>query len=93
LRRTKTLPLSVLLNEFVANKQFDAKLTEARIISVWKEIAGPFANAGIRLNKRVMYIHIASPAERNELLMQRGQMLYLLNVKLGETLVDQIIVW
>ncbi|MDR0814472.1 MAG: DUF721 domain-containing protein [Bacteroidales bacterium] len=92
MQRTKTLPLKVLLNEFISNNQFEAKLTEARVISVWKDIAGPFSEAGIRLYKRTMYVHVASPAVRNELLMQRTQMLRLLNEKLGEPLVDQMII-
>ncbi|GHT21908.1 hypothetical protein FACS189430_02810 [Bacteroidia bacterium] len=92
MQRTKTLPLKVLLNQFISNNQFEAKLTEARVISVWKEIAGPFSDAGIRLYKRTMYVHVASPAVRNELLMQRMPLQHLLNEKLGEPLVEQIII-
>jgi hypothetical protein len=92
LKRTNTLSLKVLLDEFVSQKQLGARLTEARIISTWKEIAVPFADASIRWNRGMLYIHINSPALRHELFMQRTELLRLLNAKLGEPLVDQIIV-
>jgi hypothetical protein len=92
LHRTKTLSLKVLLNEFISNHQFESKLTEARVIAAWKEIAGPFVDAGIRLYRQTMYVHVASSAVRYELLMQRSQLQRLLNEKLGEPLVKKIII-
>jgi predicted nucleic acid-binding Zn ribbon protein len=94
LKRTNTRPIGELLNEFIAERRLSPQIDEARMRVVWNEVMGPFARSteSISLKKSKLYVHISSPAVRNELMMQRSVIVRLLNEKAGKELVKEVII-
>jgi predicted nucleic acid-binding Zn ribbon protein len=93
-KRTNTRPIKDLLNEYIVENRLGSKIDEARIRAAWQEVMGPLARTteSMSLKKDKLYIHLSSPAVRNELMMQRPLIVRLLNEKTGKDLVKEVII-
>lgn len=84
-----------LFKMFVQENKLKPKLYEAKLKSSWVEVMGKLIDnytSDISLKKRVLYIRLTSAPLRNELLMSKTKLIDLLNKKLGEEFIQDIVI-
>ena len=74
MRRTKTMMMGELLDEFFKRPYVAAKVAEGRLPDTWREIVGERAAADtteLRLERHILHVRIRSSVLRQELFYQR----------------------
>lgn len=74
MRRTKTMMMGDLLNEFFERPYIAAKVAEGKLPDTWREIVGNQVadmTTSLTLKNHVLYAHIESSVIRSELFYQR----------------------
>ena len=74
MKRSKTVTVGELLDEFFQRPYVAAKVAEGRLRDTWREIVGPAADAEtteLRLENHILHVRIRSSILRNELFYQR----------------------
>ena len=74
MRRTKTMLMGDLLEEFFKRPYIAAKVAEGKLPDTWREIVGDRAadvTTELRLEKHILYVRIQSSVLRSELFYQR----------------------
>lgn len=93
----KTDPISVgqALEEFFQERKLRNVITEGKAIELWKNITGDYIASQtdeVHLRDGVLNITISSAAVRSEIHMRRRYYISVINNKLGQKIVKQIIV-
>lgn len=95
MRRTKTMLMGELLDEFFKRPHIAAKVAEGRLPEIWREIVGDRA-AGVttelRLENRILHVRIQSSVLRSELFYQREALREEINRHAGVRLVNAVII-
>ncbi len=95
MRRTKTVKVGELLDEFFRRPYVAAKVAEGRLPGTWREIVGDQAAAltsELRLENRVLYVRLRSSVLRTELFYQRDALRAEINRRSGVQLVNVVII-
>ena len=95
MRRTKTLLLGDLLEEFFRRPYVAAKVAEGKLPETWRQVVGDRAadlTTELRLERRILYVRIQSSVLRSELFCQRDALRDALNRQAGMRLVNAVIV-
>lgn len=95
MRRTKTVKIGELLDEFFHRPYIAAKVAEGRLPDLWREIVGDRAadlTSELRLENRVLYIRLRSSVLRTELFYQRDALQAEINRRAGVRLVNVVII-
>jgi len=95
MRRTKTVKIGELLDEFFRRPYVAAKVAEGRLPDTWREIVGDRAAAltsELRLENRVLYVRLRSSVLRTELFYQRDALRAEINRRSGVQLVNVVII-
>ncbi len=95
MRRTKTLLVGDVLKEFFAQPHIAAKVAEGRLPETWRTVVGDRAadlTTQLRLERHVLYAHIASSAIRSELFYRRDALAAEINRVTGLRLVNVVII-
>ncbi len=95
MRRTKTVKIGELLDEFFRRPYIAAKVAEGRLPETWREIVGDRAAAltsELRLENRVLYVRLRSSVLRTELFYQRDALRAEINRRSGVQLVNVVII-
>lgn len=95
MRRTKTVKIGELLDEFFHRPYVAAKVAEGRLPDTWREIVGDQAAAltsELRLENRVLYVRLRSSVLRTELFYQRDALRAEINRRSGVQLVNVVII-
>ncbi len=95
MRRTKTVKVGELLDEFFRRPYVVAKVAEGRLPDTWREIVGDQAAAltsELRLDNRVLYVRLRSSVLRTELFYQRDALRAEINRRSGVQLVNVVII-
>ena len=74
MRRTKTMLVGEVLEEFFSRPYVAAKVAEGKLPDTWREVVGERVAAlttQLRLENHVLYAHISSAAIRSELFYRR----------------------
>ena len=75
MKRSKTVTVGELLDEFFQRPYVAAKVAEGRLRDTWREIVGPAADAETppvrRSENHILHVRIRSSILRNELFYQR----------------------
>ena len=74
MRRTETLHIGDVLNEFFSRPYVAAKVAEGRLPDTWREVVGERVaslTSSLRLENHVLYAHITSSVVRAELFNRR----------------------
>jgi len=94
MRRSKTIPLSEAIKDYISEMNLGGKLSEVGIINSWEEIVGKAISSRtnrIYIKDHILYVHLNSSVVRNELLMLRDVLKEKLNEKAGSEVVKEII--
>ena len=95
MRRTKTLLLGDLLDEFFKRPYVAAKVAEGKLPDTWREIVGERAAAEtteLRLDKHILYVRLRSSVLRSELFYQREALREEINRRSGIRIVNAVII-
>lgn len=80
-------------DDFFKEKGFLKKMQEVAIKEAWHEIVGPVfskSTQSISIHNSHMYVTILSPAIRNELMLNRSQIIKRINEKINSSVITQI---
>ena len=93
MRRTKTVLMGELLDEFFKRPYVAAKVAEGKLPETWRTLVGDAAadqTTELRLERGVLRVRIHSSVLRTELLWQREALREAINRNLGIELVRAI---
>ena len=94
MRRTKTMLMGDLLEEFFKRPYVAAKVAEGKLPDTWRDIVGEEAarqTVELRLENRVLYVRLRSSVLRSELLYQREALRDEINRRSGVRLVSSVV--
>ena len=95
MRRTETLHIGDVLNEFFSRPYVAAKVAEGRLPDTWREVFGERVaslTSSLRLENHVLYAHITSSVVRAELFNRREALAAEINRISGVRLVNVVII-
>ena len=95
MRRTKTMMMGELLDEFFKRPYVAAKVAEGRLPDTWREIVGGRAAAApteLRLERHILRVRIRLSVLRQELFSQREALKEEINRRSGVRLVNAVII-
>ena len=95
MRRTKTMLIGDVLEEFFSRPYVAAKVAEGKLPDTWQEVVGERAaqlTSDLRLENHVLYAHITSSVIRHELFMRRDAIAAEINRISGVRLVNVLII-
>ena len=95
MRRTKTILMGDLLDEFFKRPYVAAKVAEGKLPDTWREIVGDRMadlTTELRLEKRILYVRIQSSVMRSELFYQREALKEEINRRSGIQFVQAVII-
>lgn len=95
MRRTKTMLMGDLLEEFFKRPYIAAKVAEGRLPETWRSIVGDRVadlTTELRLERHILHVRIQSSVLRQELFMQRDALREEINKRSGVRLVNAVIV-
>ena len=95
MRRTKTLLMGDLLEEFFRRPYVAAKVAEGKLPDVWREVVGHRVAddaVEVRLDNHLLHVRMRSAVLRQELFYQRDALRDELNARLGVRLVNAVII-
>lgn len=95
MRRTKTMLMGDLLEEFFKRPHIAAKVAEGKLPDTWREVVGDRAaklTTELRLEKNILHVRIQSSVLRSELFYQRDALRDELNRRAGVRLINAVII-
>ena len=95
MRRTKTMLMGDLLEEFFRRPYIAAKIAEGKLPDTWRAIVGDRAadvTTELRLDRHILYVRIQSSVLRSELFYQRDALRDEINRRSGMQFVNAVIV-
>lgn len=95
MRRTETLHIGDVLNEFFSRPYVAAKVAEGRLPDTWREVVGKRVaslTSSLRLENHVLYAHLTSSVVRAELFNRREALAAEINRISGVRLVNVVII-
>lgn len=95
MRRTKTLLMGDLLDEFFKRPYVAAKVAEGKLPDTWRAVVGDRAadlTTELRLERRILHVRIRSSVLRSELFYQRDALRDAINRRSGLRLVHAVII-
>ena len=95
MKRSKTVRIGEVLDEFFKRPYVAAKLAEGHLPDYWREVVGAYAadhTIELRLEKHILHVRMASSVLRQELFYHREDVMARLNARAGMRLINAIIV-
>lgn len=94
MRRSKTVNISVVLEELLKKQGLDGKLREHRLLQSWEGLLGKTMARHTRnlyIKDRTLFVTLSSSVARNELMMIKDELIKRLNEQAGAMLIDNIV--
>ena len=94
MRRSNVQNIGEVVSQLLKDLRIDQKLKEVRLINSWNEVLGnnvSRATSKIFIKNRVLFVYLKSPVVRNELMMLKSGIIKSLNEKVGEKIIDDIV--
>lgn len=95
MRRTKTMLMGDLLEEFFRRPYVAAKVAEGKLPETWRTIVGDRAadlTTELRLERHILHVRIRSSVLRQELFYQREALKEEINARSGVRIVNAVII-
>ena len=95
MRRTKTMLMGDLLDEFFRRPYVAAKVAEGKLPDTWRSVVGDAAadaTTELRLERHILHVRIRSSVLRSELLYRRDALRDEINARSGVRLVNAVII-
>ncbi len=95
MRRTRTMLMGDLLDEFFKRPHIAAKVAEGKLPDTWREVVGDRVadeTTELRLEKHILHVRIRSSILRSELFYQREALKERLNERSGVRIIHAVII-
>ena len=95
MRRTKTMLMGDLLDEFFRRPHIAAKVAEGKLPETWRAIVGDRAadlTTDLRLERHILHVRIQSGVLRTELFYQRDALRDEINRRSGVRIVNAVLI-
>jgi len=95
IRRTKSRPIKEIIEELFKVSGMEVKLKEREMIRQWDEVVGVTiarSTESAYIRDRKLFVTIRSAVIRNELLMIREGLKVELNRRIGQELIDEVVI-
>jgi|LAHS01.1.fsa_nt_gb predicted nucleic acid-binding Zn ribbon protein len=89
-------PIGDVLQRFLRDEGLETPLMQKRLIDAWGQVVGRMADSQTSdkyIKNQVLYVKILNPALRQDLSMMRGQLVKLLNEKVGSSVISDVKVY
>jgi predicted nucleic acid-binding Zn ribbon protein len=86
MKRTNSEQIGVLLRQYLRQQGLESPLNEYRLIQGWSHVMGPIVARCTRnlvIRNQTLYVQLSSPVLRQELFMQRRELVERLNAYVG----------
>jgi len=93
MKRVKEQRLGQLLREFLREEGLETPLNEYRAVSCWSEVMGELVaryTANVSLRNGTLFVSLHNPALRQNLLMQRSEIIKKMNDHVGAQVIQNI---
>lgn len=94
MKRTNTESVGELIRQYLRQQGLEAPLNEYRLIQGWSHVMGPVVARYTRdlvIRNQTLFVRLSSPAIRQELSMQRRELVTRLNAYVGAQVVCDIV--
>lgn len=94
MKRTNSETVGELIRQYLRQQGLEAPLNEYRLIQGWTHVMGPVVARYTRdliIRNQTLYVRLSSPAIRQELSMQRRELVNRLNAYVGAQVVCDIV--
>jgi predicted nucleic acid-binding Zn ribbon protein len=94
MRKKNTQKIEEVIKEYLKALKIDDKLKEVNLIKSWDDVVGKTiarSTQNIYIKNRKLFVKLNSSVIRNELFMLRDGLKKTLNDKVGEEVIDEII--
>lgn len=94
MRHTNVQQLGDVIKDLIKEFKLESKLQETGIINAWNEVLGTNitrVTARIYIQKRILFVHLTSPVIRNELMMNKSNLIKALNDHVRASVIDDIV--
>lgn len=94
MKRVKEQPLGLLIRQFLREEGLESPLNEYRAVSSWNELMGDVVaryTASVNLRNGTLFVSLRNPALRQNLLMQRTNIMQKINDHVGAQVVQNIV--
>ena len=88
-------PIKNILNNLFKDSKLESKFLESKIPTIWSEVVGNYISertSKIYSKNGLLFVHISSAPLKNEMMMNREKIISLLNDKLGEIVIKEIVI-
>lgn len=95
MRRTNSEPIGDLLRQFLRQQGLESPLNEYRLVQGWTHVMGPIVARYTRnlvIRNQTLYVQLSSPVLRQELMMQRRELVERLNAYVGAQVICDLVV-
>ncbi|NJK96062.1 MAG: DUF721 domain-containing protein [Bacteroidetes bacterium] len=95
MKRSNTQNIKDVVDLILDQLQIKQKLKEVEAIRVWKEMMGKTVArhlGNVTIHRRVMFIRLTSSIVRAELNMMRSAMVKAVNDRVGESVIDDMVI-
>ena len=94
MRRTNSEPVGELIRQYLRQQGLESPLNEYRLIQGWPHVMGPIVaryTRDITIRNQTLHVRLMSPAVRQELSMQRRELVIRLNTYVGAQVICDIV--
>lgn len=94
MKRTNTESIGELIRKFLRQQGLEAPLNEHRLLQGWAHVMGPIVARYTRdlvVRNQTLYVKLSSPVIRQELMMQRRELVVRLNAYVGAQVICDIV--
>lgn len=94
MKRRNALPIGDILRQFLREEGLESPLQQQRLLTAWPEVVGPFGaryTENLFIKNQTLFVHVTSPAFRQELNMAKAILIRNLNAKAGAQVITNIV--
>jgi len=94
MQRSNDQSLGDAIRDFLHSYHLEDKLNETKVIQAWGKIVGPMVEKhthGLYIRNRILFVHIDSPALRQELSFSKSKIVGHLNSEVKAIMIDDLV--
>jgi len=94
MRKTDTQTIAQVIKEYLKSPKLENKFKQFKIINSWEEILGKIVSkstTNIYIKDKTLFVFLKSSVIRNQLYMIKTEIVKKLNEKVGEEIINDIV--
>jgi predicted nucleic acid-binding Zn ribbon protein len=94
MKRSNALPIGDMIHRFLRDEGLESPLNEYRLIQSWETVLGKAISrytGQMYIKNQTLYVHLTSPALRQNLQMSRQTLVHRLNEAVGAQVIVDIV--